>query len=158
MKPLAGKILLIGYGNPGRLDDGLGPALAEEIEKLQLPGITVAEDYQLNVEDAESISQHDVVIFADASVTIPEPFTFYQIAPKNDISFSTHSITPECLLGLAYELFQAKTRGYILAIRGYKFNDFGQMLSSDAQMNLALAIKFLTPILKNKDFTQFTDK
>ena len=46
------KVLLIGYGNPGRLDDGLGPALAAAVEKLAIPGVTVDADYQLNVEDA----------------------------------------------------------------------------------------------------------
>ena len=29
------RILLIGYGNPGRLDDGLGPALAERFQGLE---------------------------------------------------------------------------------------------------------------------------
>jgi hydrogenase maturation protease len=28
------RVLVIGYGNPGRQDDGLGPAAAAEIEKL----------------------------------------------------------------------------------------------------------------------------
>jgi len=31
-----GKVLLIGFGNPGRLDDGLGPALAEIFEEKSL--------------------------------------------------------------------------------------------------------------------------
>ena len=30
------KILIIGFGNPGRLDDGLGPKLAEEFEKKDI--------------------------------------------------------------------------------------------------------------------------
>ena len=30
------KVLIIGYGNPGRLDDGLGPALADLMEKKQV--------------------------------------------------------------------------------------------------------------------------
>ena len=34
-------MLLLGYGNPGRLDDGLGPALAAQVERLALPGVTV---------------------------------------------------------------------------------------------------------------------
>ena len=29
------KIVVIGYGNPGRLDDGLGPALAEAKENFE---------------------------------------------------------------------------------------------------------------------------
>ena len=32
-----GTVLLLGYGNPGRLDDGLGPALAAQVECLACP-------------------------------------------------------------------------------------------------------------------------
>jgi hydrogenase maturation protease len=136
-------VLLIGYGNPGRLDDGLGPALAERIEKLQLPGVTVEANYQLNVEDAEQSAGYDVVVFADASVNAPEPFSFYRIDPKADVSFTTHSIEPESVLGLAHDLFNAQTKGYILAVRGYEFNEFGQQLSDRSNKNLDAAVDFL---------------
>ena len=58
MNTEAADILLIGFGNPGRLDDGLGPALADAIEKLALPGVTVESNYQLTVEDAAEIAKH----------------------------------------------------------------------------------------------------
>lgn len=48
--PVSQRILLIGYGNPGRGDDGLGPALAAAIEAMELPGVTVEADYQLMVD------------------------------------------------------------------------------------------------------------
>jgi Ni,Fe-hydrogenase maturation factor len=57
------KILFIGYGNPGRLDDGLGPALAARIDALSLKGMTVEADYQLAVENAFDVSMHDVVTY-----------------------------------------------------------------------------------------------
>ena len=69
-------VLLLGYGNPGRLDDGLGPALAARVEALALPGVTVQADYQLCLEDAEAAARHDVVIFADAAASGAEPFSF----------------------------------------------------------------------------------
>ena len=34
-------MLIIGYGNPGRRDDGLGPALAEIMEAKRLRGVAV---------------------------------------------------------------------------------------------------------------------
>ena len=34
------RLLVIGYGNPGRLDDGLGPAFAAQVERLQLPDVS----------------------------------------------------------------------------------------------------------------------
>ncbi|MDP8266205.1 MAG: hydrogenase maturation protease [Candidatus Aceula meridiana] len=147
-----GNVLLIGFGNPGRLDDGLGPALADAIEKLNVDGVDVDSNYQLTVEDASEVSNHDVVIFADASVNCGEPFTFTQIQPKVDISFTTHSIDPESVLGLAYQLFSAKTKGYVLAIRGYEFNEFGEKLSGQAQNNLLDAITFIEKALRKKEF------
>ena len=146
------KILLIGYGNPGRLDDGLGPALAAAVEKLNIPGITVEANYQLNVEDAAAMAQHDFVVFADADVTGPEPFSFRRIQPKREISFSSHSVEPEALFGLAQQLFGAKTEGYVLAIRGYCFDDFGESLSDRARANLAAAVEFITPVLRERTF------
>ncbi|MCD4779121.1 MAG: hydrogenase maturation protease [Candidatus Omnitrophica bacterium] len=155
MIPAEPRILLIGYGNPGRLDDGLGPAVAAAVEKLALPNVTIESDYQLTVEDASQIAEHDIVIFCDAAVSGAEPFDFFEIAPKkDDISFSTHSIDPSAVLGLACTLFQAKTKAYVLAIRGYDFNEFGEKLSDKAQNNLLDAFKFLEKRLKTRDFSQ----
>jgi len=138
------KILIIGYGNPGRLDDGLGPALAEEIEKLELSFVTVDSDYQLTVEDASYVCEYDVVVFADASVNCPESYEFKEIIPaKETMSFSSHSCSPEAVLGLADQLFQSKVKGYALGIRGYEFNEFGQKLSADALLNLQKAKEFI---------------
>ena len=148
-------VLLIGYGNPGRLDDGLGPAMAEAIESLKLPGVTVEANYQLNVEDAEQLAGYDMVIFADASVNALEPFSFYRIKPKAEVSFTTHSIEPESVLGLAHDLFEAKTTGYILAIRGYAFNEFGQQLSARAKENLNAAVNFFKDAAGNGNFFDF---
>ena len=67
-------VLIIGYGNPGRLDDGLGPALAEIMEEKRLPGLTVDANYQLAVEDAAQVAQYDVVVFADAAIAGDGPY------------------------------------------------------------------------------------
>jgi len=42
--------------------------IAAEVEKWQVPGLTVDSNYQLTVEDAEAVARHDTAIFADASV------------------------------------------------------------------------------------------
>ena len=62
------RILLLGYGNPGRCDDGLGPAFAARIEARGLPGLDVFTDYQLTVDHALQIVdgvQVHVVKFGD---------------------------------------------------------------------------------------------
>jgi hydrogenase maturation protease len=137
------RTLLIGYGNPGRRDDGLGPAMAAALEALRLPGLTVEVDYQLIVEHAALAAEHDIVVFADAAVSGPEPFYFRRIEPKSECSFSTHSLSPAGVLALARELFGATCRGYVLGIRGYHFDEFGEELSWPARANLAAAVKFV---------------
>lgn len=144
-----GNILLIGYGNPGRLDDGLGPALAAEVERWQHPGIHVDSDYQLTVEDAGDIAAYDIVIFADASVNGKEPYFLHPVEPKPALSFSSHSVEPEALMHMAHTLFDGKTRGYVLGIRGYEFNEFGERLSERAARNLERALQFVGLVLEN---------
>jgi len=142
--PANAKMLLIGFGNPGRLDDGLGPALADAIEKLALPGVTVESNYQLTVEDAAEIAEHDIVLFADADVGGPEPFWVRRIHPgADDLSFTSHSVEPCAVMTLAKRLFQAEPEAYLLGIRGYEFNEFGERLSDQAQANLAATVEYV---------------
>jgi len=140
---------VIGYGNPGRLDDGLGPALAERLARRRIPGVTVDADYQLTVEDAAAVAAHGAVVFADASVDGAEPFFFRAVEPAGaGPSFSSHSVEPAEVLGMARALFGARTRGYALGIRGYAFDEFGERLSERAEANLAAALRFLAPRLR----------
>ncbi len=145
----APNILLIGFGNPGRRDDGLGPALAEAAREWNIPGVTVDSDYQLTVEDAAEAARHQIVLFADAATTGPEPFSITQIEPTNDPgSFSTHSVAPQAVLALARDLFSAEPVGYLLAIRGYEFDQFDEGLSERASANLEAAGIHLRAMLK----------
>jgi len=145
-------VLVIGYGNPGRLDDGLGPALAEALAARNLPGVTVEANYQLTVEDAAAVADHDVVVFVDAAVSGPEPYSFEPVQPKRNVSFSSHSIAPPAVLALAHDLFGAATRGYLLGIRGYRFNEFAESLSPPARANLDAALRFLEARLRDNAF------
>jgi hydrogenase maturation protease len=134
-------ILVIGYGNPGRLDDGLGPAFAERIQSLNLPNVTVETNYQLNIEDADLVAKYDVVVFADASVNATAPYDFHPLEKNVPmVGFSSHSITAGSLLGLAEELFGATPKAYAMAIRGYDFDEFGEFLSEGACDNLDAAV------------------
>lgn len=148
----AGDVLVIGYGNPGRMDDGLGPALVEALEKLAIEGVDLDADYQLIVEDAAAVAAHKVVVFADAAETGPEPFYLRPVEPKGELGFSSHGCQPEAVMALAQELFRADTKGYILGIRGYEFNEFREALSHGAKANLAAATEFLVKVLLGRDF------
>ena len=96
-------MLLIGYGNPACEDDGLGPAAAQAIEKLNIEGVSVDSNYQLTVEDAASAACHDVVVFVDAAVRGENPVMFYELEPKRRENFTSHSVDPEAILGLTHD-------------------------------------------------------
>ena len=141
------KILIYGFGNPGRQDDGLGPAIIERLEYESIPGIATDCNYQLNIEDAYDVAENDVVVFVDASVNADEPFSFSRIEPSAEITFTTHSMSPQSVLALCAELYDRKLDAYILGIRGYEW-DFEVGLTSKAESNLNDAYRFLTGWLK----------
>ena len=149
-------VLLVGFGNPGRLDDGLGPALAERIDLHELPGVTAEADYQLTVEDAAEVAKYDIVVFADADTAGPEPFWVKRIRPSDNehLSFSSHSVSPEGVLTLAKKLFMAEPEAYLLGIRGYEFNEFGEGLTAKARANLAKAATYVVQAVRDGRFTE----
>ena len=135
-------VIVYGYGNPGRQDDGLGPAMIERIEEAAIPHVKTRCNFQLNVEDAYTIAEGRAVIFVDASVDGDEPYSFYEIKPSAEIRFTTHSMAPESVLALCNDLFNGDRKAFMLSIRGYEW-EFAEGLSPEARRNLDRAYAFL---------------
>lgn len=151
------KVLLYGYGNPARGDDGLGPELALAIEDLELPAVVVDANYQLAIEDAAEIGGYEAVVFADASTVDRAPFGFSAVDGSDSahIGWSSHIITPAHLVALAHDLFGNRVNAYILAIRGYEFAELSENLSSIAKENLAAAVAFARKALVERRFSSY---
>jgi hydrogenase maturation protease len=137
--PASPRILVLGYGNPGRQDDGLGPAAVAEIEKLGLPGVISCDNYQLVIEDSVEVAAHDVVWFVDAARTGAEPYEVHALSPALDIAFTSHLVKPEVLLAIANQYYGKSPEAYLLGIRGYEF-EFLEGLTDRARDNLAQAM------------------
>lgn len=150
MKPSG--TLILGWGNPGRLDDGLGPAFVESLEAMNLPGVEVDADYQLQIEDAAEIASYKRVVFVDADRIGAEPFWLRRLASSpsgaGTASFTTHSVSPDAILTMTRELFDAEPEGWLLGIRGYEFSEFGEGLSDRARANLREAVEFVGSALR----------
>jgi hydrogenase maturation protease len=140
-------VLVLGYGNPGRQDDGLGPAAAAYLDSLEWPNLTTSDAYQLNIEDALDIAAHDVVWFVDAAKAGPAPFAIHDVAPCATIEFTSHVLRPEALLAIAGQCYGARPRAFLLAIRGYEF-EFVEALTQGARDNLHAAVAMLTARLR----------
>lgn len=137
--------LILGWGNPGRLDDGLGPAFAEALERRALPDVTVDSDYQLTMEDAAEVARYARVVFVDADRAGPAPFHMRRLRPTRDgSSFSTHSVAAGAVLALSRDLFGGEPEAWQVGIRGYDFDEFGEGLSEQARENLQRAVTFVS--------------
>ena len=147
-------ILLIGFGNPAREDDALGPGFIEKVEKLEIDGVSVDSDYQLTVEDAAAVAEHDIVVFVDASIEGEGAFSFSKLEPKTEISFSSHSVDPAVVIGLARDLFKWDRDAFMLGIRGYSFAMFTEKMTEQAEKNMEAALDFLVPQLKSGLFSE----
>ena len=143
------KLLVYGYGNPGRQDDGLGIFFAEEIEKWvkedKVEGITVDSNYQLNAEDALLMSEHDVVIFADASKEKIDSFFIKEIEGSDTIAFTTHAMSPQSVISLCEEMYNKKPKVYLISIKGYEW-EVNEDMTTEAKENLKSALN------KSKEF------
>jgi hydrogenase maturation protease len=151
-------ILIYGYGNPSRQDDGLGNALVEKFEQAHLSGLFFDSNYQLNIEDADNIKDFDVVIFVDATLKTEEaPFNFYKVVPSKEITFTTHSMAPESVISLCEEISEKVPDAYIMAIPGYEWELLVEGLTDKAVENLNKAYEFLLPLVKNPDLIKFKE-
>ena len=135
-------VLVIGYGNPGRSDDGLGPAFAKRIAARALPGVTVKSAFQLTVEDALAVSTSDVVVFADADISGKAPYSFTEVSADMPDYLDSHNVSPRSVMTLAEQLFGSTARGFVLGIAGNEFGKIHEDLSPIACAHLDQAESF----------------
>lgn len=143
--------LVIGYGNPGRGDDGLGPALAERLAAMSLPGVAVLVDFQLKPEHALRLAECRRVVFADAAMALHAPFRLSPLAPAETGDVTSHAMAPGVLLALARDLLGATPEAHVLALGGAEFGQMQDGLSEQAARNLEAALAHLAGWLARQD-------
>jgi hydrogenase maturation protease len=131
-------ILVIGYGNPLRSDDGIGQRIATLMEqRLKHESLRVLTAYQLTPELVAPIREAQLVIFIDARVGSQAGIVLSEVVePQTTVNGAfTHNVSPGILLGAAFELYGVKPSGVLISIVGADF-DYGSELSE--QMNRLL--------------------
>jgi hydrogenase maturation protease len=137
--------LVLGYGNQGRGDDGLGPRLVETLEERGWLGagrVDLEAAFQLAPEHAVDVARHDWVVFVDAAEDGPEPFAIRPVTGSATATFTTHVMDPEAVMALAESGFGRRPGAWLLAVRGYRFW-LSESLSPAAAQNLEAAIVYL---------------
>lgn len=124
-------ILVIGYGNPLRSDDGIGPRIAQVIEqRLNGKDVQIITAHQLTPELVEPISRARLVIFIDARTGgIPGMKMQEVVKAETGVGGAfTHHASPAALLGAAQALYGSSSQGILMTVTGASF-EYGSELS-----------------------------
>jgi hydrogenase maturation protease len=119
------QVLVLGYGNPLRGDDGVGPEVIRRLTSDPSdPRISFKACRQLTPELSEEISRFSTVIFIDASVEQPAgEIACREIAGEASApAVINHSMKPQALLAMTQQLYDRCPRAYVLSVGG---DDFG---------------------------------
>lgn len=120
--------VVIGYGNPLRGDDGVGPIVAERVGRLQ-PHVQVLTPHQLLPELADAVSRASLVVFIDAAADgAPGDISCDPVKADAD-SRLDHVLSPSALLQLARTAYGYEPLAWLVRVNGHAF-DFGPALSA----------------------------
>ncbi len=156
------KILIIGYGNPDREDDGVAWHILRALTiRLGLDSPNSYEDefpefalidfafyLQLTPEMAEDISDYEYVCFVDAHTgNIPEPVRLINVESEFQASPFTHHLTPQSLLSLCETIYEKKPDAALLSVLGHRFL-FSRQLSAETAQLVPQAVELIWDWLK----------
>jgi len=133
-------ILVIGYGNTLRRDDGVGPRAADAVAALALPGVRTLACPLLTPELADPVSRASVAIFVDAAVDAPREVQRRELAPAHSSQVMAHAASPATLLALARDVYGHAPEGWWLTIPAEDLG-IGEELSPLAQRGFEIAVQ-----------------
>jgi len=154
------KLLIVGYGNPDRGDDGVAWHMLKELLKEHKPDLD-AEDLlsgdiasldgetdtwfnlQLLPEISELLSDYEKAVFIDAhTAEIKAEINLEKIEPVFLNSPFTHHVTPSTCLSLVESINGYAPESWLLSIRGYEFR-FERELTTRTRDLANKAVKIL---------------
>jgi hydrogenase maturation protease len=135
-------VLVIGYGNTLRGDDGVGPRVAEAVGRLGLPGVRVLVCPLLTPELADPISRVEKVIFVDAAVDAPKEVQWRELKPGESSQIMAHAADPRTMLALARDVFDRVPQAWWLTIPAVDLG-FSEDFSPGVQRDFAVALKMI---------------
>jgi len=159
------RLLIIGYGNPDRQDDGVAWHILRAITmKLRLPAPSSYEELfpeddrldfnfhlQLTPEMAEDINTYEHVCFVDAHTgNILEPVRLINVESEFQASPFTHHLTPQSLLSICETLYGSKPDAALLSVCGYHFG-LSQQLSEETAKLVPQAVELIWSWMKARN-------
>lgn len=126
-------VRIFAWGNRGRRDDGVGLALAEELQSLYAPDpqVSVQQYHQLGPEVVDELRACRLAVFVDARVGSPAAaVAVTRVRPAESGELASHHCSPEALLALGQALGLVMPETYLVSIHAQDVG-YGDQLSED---------------------------
>ena len=147
------RILVIGFGNTLRGDDGLGPLIADQVERWGLSNVRTLALAQLAPELAVELAGADLAIFVDASAeSATSGVQVEMIKPLNQVSPALiHASSARFLLGLCQAAYGRLPRSYVVCVPAVDFA-LGEGLSDLAVDGMRQALHTIRELIARRVF------
>ena len=151
-------ILIFAIGNESRGDDAIAPLLLRRLgawlEEENIAGrFDLLEDFQLQVEHAIDLVGRKLVLFIDAGMDTPAPYSFHRTRGIDNRTLFSHAITPEAVLSTYLQVYHLPPPpAFVLCIRGERF-ELGEPPSPEAEQHMELAMVFLQNLVRDTQET-----
>lgn len=141
----AARLVIVGWGNRLRGDDGAGAVLADRVERLGLPGVRAVSLHQLVPEVALDLAEADAAILADArgSPSLVRPrWRWLAPGPLADSAavHDSHCLGPSMLFAWCRALGACAPRLWCVELPARSL-DFSESLSPIAEAGVRAATR-----------------
>ncbi len=149
-------VLLIAIGNESRGDDALAPLLVRRLGRwLHSQGLAehveLMEEFQLQVENTLDMQGRELLLFVDAGMNTPAPFSFYRAVTGDTQNLFSHAMSPEAVLALYQQIHhEAAPPAFVLCICGEQF-ELGEPISAQAEERLDKALGYVQDLLQHAE-------
>jgi hydrogenase maturation protease len=148
------RVLIVGFGNPLRSDDGAGWQIAQRISRdLMQSGVKVVACQQLTPELADFASHAERVLFVDAAHGgVPGEVECRRVVPAASAGEHSHELTPAAVLNLAKMLYGHCPPAWLFTIAGESFAT-GDSLSAAVSAVMPTLLKRIERFVNSDEAT-----
>ncbi len=136
-------LYLVGFGNPQRRDDGLGPYIVRRLKSIlkscdKIGFLIVRHPEPSIVAELQGAGR---ILFVDATAkALTKGWQMNRIEPELDmLPYTTHHFTPAVILGIMRMLYGQSPPTWVLTVEGSDFG-FGRSLTSTAKERAQAAV------------------
>jgi hydrogenase maturation protease len=142
------RILVIGYGNTLRRDDGVGREVAAAASSWGVPGLKSLEVQQLTPELAEPLSSTELAVFVDARLAAGgETVEVAGVEPAASRPSLAHAGDAAGLLAMAQAIYGRQPRAWLVTVAGTDFS-LGTGLSPSARRGVHEALERIAGLIE----------